>query len=52
MKVRESGMPTEELWENFFKSNEILNIMEFNHNIGNVAELDAVMGLSPYQHRK
>jgi len=38
MKVRESGMPSEKIWEEFFEPERILCIMELNHNVVNVAE--------------
>lgn len=44
MKVRESGMPGEKQWENFFNSEEILKIMELDYNIVDVAEFGCGYG--------
>ena len=33
MKIRESGMPDESLWEYFFEPEQILATMQLNHNI-------------------
>ena len=38
MKVRESGMPEENMWEDFFSPDDILKTMGITHKIGNVAE--------------
>lgn len=44
MKIRESGMPDEKQWEKFFNSEEILKIMELDHNIVDVAEFGCGYG--------
>lgn len=44
MKVRESGMPNEKQWEDFFEPEEILKVMELDHNIINVAEFGCGYG--------
>lgn len=44
MKVRESGMPGEKQWENFFNSEEILKIMKLDYNIIDVAEFGCGYG--------
>ncbi len=44
MKVRESGMPGEKQWENFFNSEEILKIMELDYSIVDVAEFGCGYG--------
>ena len=44
MKIRESGMPSEKLWEEFFEQERVLCIMELNHNIIDVAEFGCGYG--------
>lgn len=44
MKIRESGMPDEKQWEDFFEPEKILKIMKLNHNIINVAEFGCGYG--------
>lgn len=44
MKVRESGMPDEKQWENFFKPEKNLKVMGINFNIVNVAEFGCGYG--------
>ena len=44
MKIRESGMPDEELWEGFFKPGEILKKMGLTDNIVNAADLGCGYG--------
>jgi ubiquinone/menaquinone biosynthesis C-methylase UbiE len=39
MKVRESGMPSEKLWEEFFEPEKILRILKLNHKVVDVAEI-------------
>jgi ubiquinone/menaquinone biosynthesis C-methylase UbiE len=38
MKVRESGIPSEKLWEEFFEPEKILRILELNHKVVDVAD--------------
>jgi len=52
MKIRDSGMLKEIVWETFFKNEEILKIMELNHNITNVAEFGSGYGTFTIQHQK
>lgn len=44
MKVRESGMPEENMWEDFFSPDDILKTMGITHKIGNVAEFGCGYG--------
>lgn len=44
MKVRESGMPNEKIWESFFKPESILQILKLNHNVIDVVELGCGYG--------
>ncbi|MEW6654755.1 MAG: class I SAM-dependent methyltransferase [Bacteroidota bacterium] len=44
MKVRESGMPDEKQWEDFFEPEKILKVMEFDSNIVDVAEFGSGYG--------
>lgn len=44
MKVRESGMPDEKQWENFFKPEKILKSMELDSTIVDVAEFGCGYG--------
>lgn len=44
MKVRESGMPSEKIWEEFFEPEKILCIMELNHNVVDVVEFGCGYG--------
>ncbi len=44
MKVRESGMPDENQWEDFFHPEKILKVMELDDNIVDVAEFGCGYG--------
>jgi ubiquinone/menaquinone biosynthesis C-methylase UbiE len=44
MKIRESGMPERELWENFFNPAKILATFGLNTQIGDVAEFGCGYG--------
>lgn len=44
MKIRESGMPDEMKWENFFDPEKILKVMQLDHNILDVAEFGSGYG--------
>ncbi|MCC4771317.1 methyltransferase domain-containing protein [Methanosarcina sp. DH2] len=44
MKVRESGMPNEKIWTEFFEPEKILCIMELNHNVADVVEFGCGYG--------
>ncbi len=44
MKVRESGMPEENMWNEFFSPEDILKTMGVNNGIGNVAEFGCGYG--------
>lgn len=37
MKIRESGMPDEDIWESFFNTNKILKALGLNNKIVDVA---------------
>ncbi|HSP88732.1 MAG TPA: hypothetical protein VLN45_11400 [Ignavibacteriaceae bacterium] len=39
MKARESGMPEEKIWEQFFDVNKILYELEINKEVENLADL-------------
>jgi SAM-dependent methyltransferase len=44
MKIRESGMPERELWENFFDPVKILTTLGLNSQMGDVAEFGCGYG--------
>jgi SAM-dependent methyltransferase len=44
MKVRESGMPDESLWEGFFNVPEILRLMEIDQSVGDIVEFGSGYG--------
>jgi len=44
MKIRESGMPCEALWENFFEPEQVLEIMGLNHNTVNAFDFGCGYG--------
>lgn len=44
MKVRESGMPDEKMWAEFFEPEKILCIMELNNNMEDVVEFGCGYG--------
>ena len=44
MKVRESGMPSEEMWKGFFRPAEVLKIMKLGRNVGDVADFGCGYG--------
>ncbi len=45
MKIRESGMPKEEEWNQFFDPNQVLRLLGLNHH---VVILVVAMELSQY----
>ena len=44
MKVRESGMPNEKIWKEFFELESVLCILELNHNVTDVVEFGSGYG--------
>ena len=44
MKTRESGMPEEEVWKEFFNPEKILEIMEVNGKVKDVADFGCGYG--------
>ncbi|MCC4771022.1 methyltransferase domain-containing protein [Methanosarcina sp. DH2] len=44
MKIRESGMPPESLWKDFFEPEKILEIMGFDNNIVNAVDFGCGYG--------
>lgn len=44
MKIRESGMPAENLWEHFFDLEKILMIIGFDHSISNAVDFGCGYG--------
>lgn len=44
MKVRESGMPSPDVWDGFFNSNEILKTLGLSNQISDVAEFGCGYG--------
>lgn len=44
MKVRESGMPSENLWEDFFEPERVLETMGFDYNIVNAVDFGCGYG--------
>ena len=44
MKVRDSGMPDEEMWSEFFNPEAILRAFDLNHGIADVAEFGCGYG--------
>lgn len=44
MKIRESGMPAENLWEDFFEPEKILVTMGFDHSIVNAVDFGCGYG--------
>lgn len=44
MKIKESGMPGEDLWEDFFEPEKILATMELDYNMVNVADFGCGYG--------
>lgn len=44
MKIRESGMPKQEMWEEFFDTRQILKTLGVNKQINNVAEFGCGYG--------
>ncbi len=44
MKIRESGMPEQEMWEKFFDPRKILKMLGLNNQINNVAEFGCGYG--------
>jgi ubiquinone/menaquinone biosynthesis C-methylase UbiE len=44
MKIRESGMPERDMWENFFDSQKVLGTLGINNQINDVAEFGCGYG--------
>ncbi|MPN05596.1 hypothetical protein SDC9_152847 [bioreactor metagenome] len=44
MKIRESGMPSENLWEHFFDPENILMTMGFGHSVANAVDFGCGYG--------
>lgn len=44
MKVRDSGMPTEDLWSTFFDVESILNKMQIDRSVNNLLEVGCGYG--------
>ena len=44
MKIKESGMPSEKIWESFFDPLKIMNTLGLNKNIGDMAEFGCGYG--------
>jgi len=44
MKIRESGMPDKDMWENFFDAEEILVTLGLDNQVNNVAEFGCGFG--------
>lgn len=44
MKIRESGMPSEDMWTGFFKPDKILRTLGLEDNIENVADFGCGYG--------
>jgi ubiquinone/menaquinone biosynthesis C-methylase UbiE len=44
MKVRESGMPHEEMWKDFFRIENIFHTLEIDHHIGDLVEIGCGYG--------
>ena len=44
MKIKESGMPSEKIWESFFDPVKIMNTLGLNKNIGDMAEFGCGYG--------
>ena len=44
MKVRDSGMPQEEMWETFFRMDRIFNSLKIDNNIGDLVEIGCGYG--------
>ena len=44
MKLKESGMPEEEMWSRFFDSNEILQALGLNDSVGDVVDFGCGYG--------
>ena len=44
MKIRESGMPEKNMWENFFEAEEILATLGLDNQVNNVAEFGCGFG--------
>src|SRR3989338_6132080 len=44
MKVRESGMPNEEMWKGFFKPSKVLKIMSLDSNVKDVVDFGCGYG--------
>ncbi len=44
MKFRDSGMPVEKRWDDFFHPEEILTMMEIDPSIGNLLDIGCGYG--------
>jgi len=44
MKVRESGMPEENMWKGFFSPDRVLKTMRINNRVGNLADFGCGYG--------
>jgi len=44
MKFRDSGMPNEEMWDDFFNPNEIIDKMEINNSINTILDIGCGYG--------
>jgi len=44
MKVRESGMPDEKMWNDFFDIDSILSEMQINNQVNDIAEIGCGYG--------
>jgi hypothetical protein len=47
MKIRESGMPKEELWSEYFDPKKVLELLGVNSKIVNVADFGCGYGTQP-----
>lgn len=45
MKVRESGMPKEPIWEEFFEPDKVLNILGVNESVNDVVDFGCGYGI-------
>lgn len=44
MRYRESGMPSEEMWDTFFNPSEVLDLMDINSGIGTLIDIGCGYG--------
>ena len=52
MKVRDSGMPQEEMWSEFFDAQVILEQMQLTSELENVVDLGSVTVLFPFRRHR